>query len=440
MVTIKEWTTRYPTSLDTITQMPQLINGKDKSRVSHWHSVRDSIFQLQQLVGSDSLESGSLRERSYFLEDGYSDLWEKSSWLTDGYNDLWEKSSWLTDGYYYLLAHSGGSAHALGGLLHTADTFVNLNSKVSDADLVSTDMLSIYAEKVLLDSYIVAPVDPTDGYVLVWNGGWQPTPACGDLSGSYIEPTVARIQGRNVSSDAYDGYALMWNGGADEWRPMAAGGDLFGTCAEPTVVKIWGRDVSDDAYDGYALVWNEFASEWQPTIPYGDLSGTYAEPTVVRLQGRDVSSDAYDGYALVWNDGANEWQPTISRGGIPKSNISIVLNEGTGEVVDQSVGNFSLNPSDYAIANVTVEFRFIVTAFITDIGFTGSIELYNLTDSSSVDILSFSEMSATKKSSSVLSLLDGENMYEVRIKCVGSPGIGDMVVCRWAGFEITVVS
>lgn len=209
MVTVKEWTTRYPADLDTTAQMPQLTNGKDKARVSHWHSMRDSILQLQQLIGSDNLESGSLRERAEFLEDGY----------------------------YYLVDNMGG-------------------------------------------------------------------------------------------------------GGA----------------------------------------------------------------------------------------------------GIPRANVPIVMNEGTGETADQAVGNFALNPNDYAVSGVTIEFRFIATAFITGIGFTGSVELYNLTDSSSAATLSFSEMSPTKGSSSALSLPAGERMYEVRIKCVGSPGVDDMVVCRWAGFEVTAIS
>lgn len=127
--------------------------------------------------------------------------------------------------------------------------------------------------------------------------------------------------------------------------------------------------------------------------------------------------------------------------GIPRQNIPIAMNQGTSETVGQAIGNFSLDPGDYAVAggSVTTEFRFIATAFITNTGFTGSVELHNLTDDSLAATLSFSDMSPTKLSSGVLSLPAGEKMYEVRILCVGSPPTGDMVVCRWTGFEITAV-
>lgn len=58
---LKLWSTNYPAGLDTLTEQPQLVNDVDDTDVSHVHSLRDAIQGLQAEVGSDLLESGSLR-------------------------------------------------------------------------------------------------------------------------------------------------------------------------------------------------------------------------------------------------------------------------------------------------------------------------------------------------------------------------------------------
>jgi len=67
-VAIKEWTTQFPTALDTVTQMSTLENESfpgaddgDNIRLSQLISIRDAIFSLQSLAGSDNLEASSLR-------------------------------------------------------------------------------------------------------------------------------------------------------------------------------------------------------------------------------------------------------------------------------------------------------------------------------------------------------------------------------------------
>ena len=64
-----DWTTGYPTTLDTTTQMPTLVDGVTGSRVSQIHAVRDIAIALEAEVGKTTdPAAGSLRARLTVVE------------------------------------------------------------------------------------------------------------------------------------------------------------------------------------------------------------------------------------------------------------------------------------------------------------------------------------------------------------------------------------
>jgi hypothetical protein len=60
MPNTKIWTSNYPTELDTTSSMPS-VQHADYVDISHVNELKKTILELETLVGSDNLESGSLR-------------------------------------------------------------------------------------------------------------------------------------------------------------------------------------------------------------------------------------------------------------------------------------------------------------------------------------------------------------------------------------------
>lgn len=78
---VKEWSSNFPADLDTTSNMETITEG-DQGRPSQINAARDAVISLQNEVGSDNLEEGTLRKNvSNILGvlDGYASSFDELS-------------------------------------------------------------------------------------------------------------------------------------------------------------------------------------------------------------------------------------------------------------------------------------------------------------------------------------------------------------------------
>jgi hypothetical protein len=229
----------------------------------------------------------------------------------------------------------------------------------------------------IYDGYIASAANITGSKISsATTGALGVVQLAGDISGTATSVTVSKIQNRTINNTSpTDGYVLTWVNSDSYWAPRAAaggsptgsaGGDLSSTYPNPTVAKIQNRTVNSTApTDGYVLTWVNSDSYWAPRAAAGgapsgsaggDLSGTYPNPTVAKVNGTSVPSGPSANQVLVATSGTVSIWSQIYDGYISSSaNItgSKIASATTGAVgVIQLAGDIAGTATSVTVSKI----------------------------------------------------------------------------------------
>jgi len=194
-------------------------------------------------------------------------------------------------------------------------TAVSAAAPLSVAGANATPALSI-AQAGSASSGYLSSVDWTS-----FSAKLGPASQCGgDLSGTLAAPVVARLQSRQVSTNApAAGQVLKWTGA--QWEPAAdanGGGTVTSVTALPPLTAWYGSTTPElslaaasASTDGYlaSADWVRFGAKYDAATQCGgDLGGALASPEVAKIRGIPVASTIPAGAQVLRYDGS-AWSP-----------------------------------------------------------------------------------------------------------------------------------
>ena len=241
--------------------------------------------------------------------------------------------------------------------------------RVSNENLAPLTLLQYQEFLKLLNGSSTQFVSPSDSRL---TDSRAPTgTANGDLSGSYPNPSVAKIQGQSIAATTpLDGQVLQWSAGlwTPKTLPAASNGTVTAVSSTNSYLTVNTPNSTPSLTLNVGQVANtvaagddaRFTNSRAPTgAASGDLSGNYPAPTIASLQGKilDVAAPVEDTYLQFKN---NKWQgvaldisdvggvATLLSGYVKTTDLTTTLNSYT----TQSALHTTLSSAQCAVHQV----------------------------------------------------------------------------------------
>ena len=226
----------------------------------------------------------------------------------------------------------------------------------------------------------------------------------GDVIGTQVSTTVAKLQGRNLANTPpTNGQVIKYNSTNSRWEPAAdeagagGGGTITGVAAgtgltgggasgnvslgianggvgtpqladgsvtDPKIVSVSGNKVTGtvaNAANAAAATTSLTAASFTGPLS-GDVTGTQAATSVTKLQGRNVANSIpANGQVLKFNSTENRWEPAVDETGSSSGGTITGVTAGTGLTGGGATGNVGLG-----IANGGVSTSQLADGSVTD--------------------------------------------------------------------------
>lgn len=363
-------------------RIPALVETNDFSAVQGWADAMHNAF-----MKLDSYATASLRI------DGENSPTQNIDFNNKKITGLQDPSS-VQDAATKNYVDNNSAIHAIGGAKHTSSTLVEINTKVSDQDLIGTltsasgDISGSFGSTLTVNKIKnigISSSSPNDGYALIYRSSgplfeWESsvhsvgganhtsstlvelsskvsdqdligtsTSAAGDIDGYFgSNLSVIKIRGKGVSgTPPTDGQVLVYRSLGDliswESSPMEShaigGGSHSASTLEDLSTKVLYQDIVGTLMDAY-----------------GDVTGTFGGGfKVVGIQETNVSDIApSNGQVLIYRSGSLSavWENAV----FDEHNVLISDDDSTpGFLIDKVAGGLNINVSKTGTTNEVLE-------------------------------------------------------------------------------------